>query len=92
MSKFEAPYSYINGILHTELADTILQKLYGIFSKSVDENEFKKNPIDPMELVQRGRDAVLTAEKCFKHEDPKSQDFCLKMKVADLRVSLLNFA
>ena len=32
MSKFESSYSYLNGILHIELADTLVQKLSQMFS------------------------------------------------------------
>ena len=32
MDKFESSYSYLNGILHIELADTLVQKLSQMFS------------------------------------------------------------
>ena len=90
MSKFEAPYSYINGILHLELTDTIIQKLYGLFSSKMED--INQAQVEPMALIDEAKRAVEIAEKVFKNEDAKSIDHCLKMKVCDLKVSLMSFS
>ena len=90
MSKFEAPYSYINGILHLELTDTIIQKLYTLFSSRMED--INQAQAEPMALIDEAKKAIEIAEKVFKNEDAKSMDHCLKMKVCDLKVSLLSFS
>ena len=54
MSKFEATYSYLNGILNLELADTILQKLNQMFS---GKSNMLKN-FDPMQFVDQAKQSV----------------------------------
>ena len=50
MAPFEAPYSYINGLLHLELTDTIIQKLFSMFSQTIEN--LNQVPLDPMGLIQ----------------------------------------
>ena len=88
MSKFEATYSYLNGILNLELADTILQKLYQMFSGG--QSNMLKN-FDPMQFVDQAKNAVKVAETVFKNESPRSQDHQLLMKIGELKMGLSNF-
>ena len=90
MAPFEAPYSYINGLLHLELTDTIIQKLFSMFSHTIEN--LNQVPLDPMGLIAEAQNCIETAEKVFKNEDTSSQDHSLKMKLCDLKVSLLNFS
>ena len=90
MAPFEAPHSYINGLLHLELTDTIVQKLFSMFSHTIEN--LNQVPLDPMGLIAEAQNCVETAEKVFKNEDASSQDHSLKMKLCDLKVSLLNFS
>ena len=50
MAPFEAPYSYINGLLHLELTDTIIQKLFSMFSQTIEN--LNQVPLDPLGLIQ----------------------------------------
>ena len=50
MAPFEAPYSYINGLLHLELTDTIIQKLFSMFSQTIEN--LNQVSLDPMGLIQ----------------------------------------
>ena len=86
MKPFECTYSYLNGVLSIELTDTIVQKLFQLFG----QESMVKN-LDPMQMIQEAQDALSIAEVVFKHEDAKSQDHALKMKICDLRMALSNF-
>ena len=88
MSKFEATYSYLNGILHLELADTIVQKLQQMFSGRMDN--MLKN-FDPMQFVEEAKQSAKIAETVFKNESPRSQDHQLLMKIGELKMALANF-
>ena len=128
MAPFEAPYSYINGLLHLELTDTIIQKLFSMFSQTIEN--LNQVPLDPIGLIQgtkvrcyylilfhricfqlflisgyiffsncksnfffaEAQNCIEIAEKVFKNEDASSQDHSLKMKICELKVSLLNFS
>lgn len=88
LQAFEAPYSYVNGILHLEKADTMLMKLQQMFSGN---HENMVNYMDPFEMVQEAQKSVKIAEVTFKNEDAKSTDHCLKMKLCDLKIALSSF-
>ena len=86
LKNFESTYSYLNGVLNLEMAETILQKLYQIFGGA--ENFMN---VDPYQLLEDAEKSVKIAEIVFKNEDAKSQDHCLKMKLAELKMSLSTF-
>jgi hypothetical protein len=88
MDKFESCQSYLRGVLCLELGATIVEQLIGMFSDAKKEYQ---EPLDPIVLVQEAQQCADIAEMVFKHEDPKSPDGTLKMKVCDLKVALLNF-
>ena len=88
MQKFEANYSYLNGILNLELADTIVQKLYQMFGGG-QSNMLKD--FDPIQFSQQAQQSVKVAEIVFKNESPRSQDHQLLMKIGELKMALSNF-
>jgi len=88
MDKFESSYSYLNGILHIELADTLVQKLSQMFSGGM-KNMLKN--MDPMQFINQAKQSLKVAEIVFKNESPKSQDHQLLMKVGELKMAIANF-
>ena len=86
LSLFEAPYSYLNGILQIELADTLVQKLTAMFG-----NENMQQNLDPFVILEKAQEALKVAEIVFKNEEASSQDHSMKMKINELRMTLSNF-
>ena len=86
MSTFENPYSYLNGILHIELAEILVQKLTSMFS-----NESLQKNLDPFVILEKAQESLKIAEIVFKNEEASSQDFSLKMKINELRMTISSF-
>ena len=86
LSLFESPYSYLNGILQIELADTLVQKLTAMFG-----NENMQQNLDPFVILEKAQEALKVAEIVFKNEEASSQDHSMKMKINELRMTLSNF-
>ena len=86
MSSFESPYSYLTGILHLELAEMLVQKLTGMFS-----NENLQKNLDPFVILEKAQESLKICEIVFKNEEASSQDFPMKLKINDLKLTLSNF-